>query len=149
MDFGRNPADNFGYEDLNKAVHPDDFGRWQEAVVSALQSDGQLQVEYRAIRPDGQISWLEVRAETRFDNEGRPLLMSGVSIDITERKEAEAYRAMMAAEMAHRMKNMLATVQSIINQSMRGEQPRRPLSRRRQRAQGGFGLLPVNLWNRD
>jgi PAS domain S-box-containing protein len=123
INFGRNPADNFSYEDLNNAVHPDDRGRWHAAVEEALGSDGQLKVEYRAIRPDGEVSWMEVRAETRFDAEGRPLLMSGVSIDITERKEAESYRAMMAQEMAHRMKNMLATVQSIINQSMRGEQP--------------------------
>ncbi len=123
INFGRNPADNFSYEDLKAAVHPDDFARWQEAVVSALQSDGQLQVEYRAIRPDGEIAWMEVRAETRFDAEGRPLLMSGVSIDITERKEAESYRAMMAQEMSHRMKNMLATVQAIIQQSMKGDQP--------------------------
>jgi two-component sensor histidine kinase len=50
-------------------------------------------------------------------------LMSGVSIDITERKEAEGYRAMMAQEMSHRMKNMLATVQAIIQQSMKGDQP--------------------------
>lgn len=118
INFGRNPADNFSYEDLKAAVHFDDFARWQEAVVSAPQSDGQLQVEYRAIRPDGEVSWMVARAETRFYAEGRPLLMSGVLIDITERKEAAGYRAMMAQEMAHRMKNMLAAVQSIINQSM-------------------------------
>lgn len=123
INFGRNPADNFSYEDLKAAVHPDDFDKWQSAVAVALQSDGQLQVEYRAIRPDGEVSWMEVRAETRFDAERRPLLMSGVSIDITERKEAEGYRAMMAQEMSHRMKNMLATVQAIIQQSMKGDQP--------------------------
>jgi PAS domain S-box-containing protein len=53
INFGRNPADNFSYEDLKAAVHPEDFDKWQSAVIAALQSDGQLQVEYRAIRLDG------------------------------------------------------------------------------------------------
>lgn len=123
MNYGRNPADDFTYDDLRRAIHPGDFERWHAAVSNALQTDGQLQVEYRAVRPDGEIVWVEIRGETRFDGEGRPLLMSGVSMDISERKEAEAYKAMMAQEMAHRMKNMLATVQSIVNQSMRGERP--------------------------
>jgi len=48
--------------------------------------------------------------------------MSGVSIDTTERKQTEAYRSMMAQEMGHRMKNMLAATQSIVNQSLRTDQ---------------------------
>lgn len=122
INFGRQPADSFSYEDLEAALHPDDYERWEAAVANALQTDGNLHVECRIARPDGEIGWIEVRAETRFDAEHRPLLMSGVSIDITERKQAEAYRAMMAQEMSHRMKNMLATVNSIVNQSMRGDQ---------------------------
>ena len=121
--FGREPAETFTYDDLKNSVHPDDREGWRDAVMSALQADGNLHVEYRVIKPDGSLGWIEVRAETRFDEHGQPLQMSGVSIDITERKQAEGYRAMMAQEMAHRMKNMLATVQSIVNQSMRSDRP--------------------------
>jgi PAS domain S-box-containing protein len=121
--FGRAPAETFTYDDLAASVHPDDRERWRDAVTSALRSDGNLHVEYRVIKPDGSLGWVEVRAETRFDQQGQPLQMSGVSIDISERKQAEGYRTMMAQEMSHRMKNMLATVQSIINQSMRPDQP--------------------------
>ncbi|MGE7368374.1 PAS domain-containing protein [Neorhizobium sp. NPDC001467] len=117
--FGRGAAENFTYEDLKASVHPDDSARWHEAVVSALQSDGNLHVEYRIVKPDGGLAWIEVRAETKFDEAGHPLQMSGVSIDTTERKKAEIYRSMMAQEMGHRMKNMLATTQSIVNQSLR------------------------------
>lgn len=123
LNFGRNPADHFTFLDAKGAVHPEDRDKWEAAFQAALQTDGQLSIEFRVIRPDGSVSWVEERAETRFDAEGRPLLMSGVSIDITERKEAESYRAMMAQEMSHRMKNMLATVQAIIQQSMKGDQP--------------------------
>jgi len=120
--FGREPAENFTYDDLRASVHPDDLERWQQTVAAALASDGNLHVEYRIIKPDGSPAWIEVRAETKFDEAGRPLQMSGVSIDTTERRQAEAYRAMMAQEMGHRMKNMLATTQSIVNQSLRAEQ---------------------------
>jgi PAS domain S-box-containing protein len=121
--FGREPAENFTYEDLRAAVHPDDLERWQQTVAAALESEGNLHVEYRIIKPDGSLAWIEVRAETKFDEAGRPLQLSGVSIDTTERRQAEAYRAMMAQEMGHRMKNMLATTQSIVNQSLRADEP--------------------------
>lgn len=121
--FGREPAENFSYDDLRASVHPDDSERWQRTVASALESDGNLHVEYKIIRPDGSLAWIEVRAETKFDEDGRALQMSGVSINTTERKQSEAYRAMMAQEMGHRMKNMLATTQSIVNQSLRADQP--------------------------
>jgi PAS domain S-box-containing protein len=120
--FGREPAENFTYEDLAASVHPDDFERWRETVASALQSDGNLHVEYRILKPNHELAWIEVRAETKFDEAGQPLQMSGVSIDTTERKQAEAYRSMMAQEMGHRMKNMLAATQSIVNQSLRTDQ---------------------------
>ncbi|WEK04585.1 MAG: PAS domain-containing protein [Candidatus Devosia phytovorans] len=121
--FGRMPADTFSYEDLENSIHPDDHSYWAEKVADAAAGNGDLHVEYRAVWPDGSIHWIEVRAETRFDDDRRPLLMSGVSIDITERREAEAYRELMNREMSHRIKNILATVQSIVRQSLRTETP--------------------------
>lgn len=121
--FGRSPADTFSYEDLKNAIHPDDRLRWAEEVSNSMAGTGDLHVEYRAIWPDGSIRWIEVRAETRFDEDHRPLLMSGVSIDITERREVEAYRELMNREMSHRIKNILATVQSIVRQSLRTDHP--------------------------
>ncbi|WP_296040613.1 PAS domain-containing protein [uncultured Agrobacterium sp.] len=119
--FGRSPTDKFDYEELKSSIHPGDFDRWQDAVMSALSSDGNLQVEYRINRPDGTLSWVEVRAETKFSADGQPILMNGISMDITARKAVEAEKAVIAQEMGHRIKNMMATVQSIVNQSMRGD----------------------------
>ncbi len=121
--FGRGAADTFSYGDLESSVHPEDHARWASTVAAAVTGNGDLHVEYRAIWPDGSVHWIEVRAETRFDPDRRPLLMSGVSIDITDRREAEAYRELMNREMSHRIKNILATVQSIVRQSLRTEGP--------------------------
>jgi two-component sensor histidine kinase len=50
--------------------------------------------------------------------------MSGVSIDITDRKETDELRALLNQELAHRIKNMLATVQTVVLQSLRDDKPR-------------------------
>ncbi|SFZ83434.1 PAS domain S-box-containing protein [Devosia enhydra] len=121
--FGRSATDSFGYDDLQEAIHPEDFDRWRQTVAKALETDGELHVEYRVVMPDGAVRWVEVRAETRFDAERRPLQMSGVSIDITDRREAEAERELMNRELGHRIKNILATVKSIVSQSLRTSQP--------------------------
>ncbi|MGV3652437.1 MAG: PAS domain S-box protein [Devosia sp.] len=121
--FGRAAADSFSYGDLQEAIHPEDIDQWRQTVARALEGDGELHVEYRVILPDGAVRWVEVRAETRFDAERRPLQMSGVSIDITDRREAEAERELMNRELGHRIKNILATVKSIVSQSLRTSQP--------------------------
>lgn len=119
--FGRSPADTFTYADLAASIHPDDLERWEKTVEDALAAGGDLHVEYRTFWPDGSQHWIEIRAQTRYDANGRPMLMSGVSIDITKSKEAEEYRTLMTQEMSHRIKNILATVQSVVSQSLRGD----------------------------
>ncbi|WP_337269128.1 HWE histidine kinase domain-containing protein [Oryzifoliimicrobium ureilyticus] len=125
--FGIAPTENFTYADLQALVHPADFPMWQEAVQKALAEDGDLHVEYRILLPDRSIRWIEVRAQTRYGDDHRPVEMSGISINITERKEAEAFRLLVSREMSHRIKNTLATVQSIVNQSLRSDLPRQDL----------------------
>jgi PAS domain S-box-containing protein len=121
--FGLAASETLSYRDLQSAIHPDDADRWSETVQHVLSTDGNLHIEYRVIWPDGSLHWVEVRAETRFDDLGAPLLMSGVSIDITKRREDEAYRDLVNREMGHRIKNILATVGSIVSQSLRTSVP--------------------------
>ncbi len=122
--FGRDAANNFTYQDLAASIHPDDVERWSGAVQHALAGDGELHVEYRAIWPDQSVHWIEIRAQTKFNDDGSPSLMSGVSIDITDRKETDELRALLNQELAHRIKNMLATVQTVVLQSLRDDKPR-------------------------
>ncbi len=119
--FGRAATDTFTYRDLQASIFPDDFDRWKLAVKQALEGDGDLEVDYRIVTPEGQMRWIEVRGQTRFDSNGTPMSMAGVSLDISDRKRAETHRDLLSREMSHRVKNTLATVQSIVGQSMRGE----------------------------
>lgn len=122
--FGRSPTDKFGYEELLKAIHPDDFSRWEEELDKALGGNGEFNIEYRAIAPDGQVRWVEIRAQTRFDADGTPLTMTGISMDVTQRRDGETHRQLLVQELGHRIKNTLATVQSIVSQTVRsGDYP--------------------------
>ena len=149
--FGRGAADTFSYEDLQQSIHPEDLPRWQATIASALSGAGDFHVECRVIWPDHSVHWVEIRAETRFDADGAPLLMSGVSIDITARREAEAYRELMNREMSHRIKNILATVQSIVSQSLRTDHPasamREVVSQRIQALDASHDVLTGKEWD--
>jgi PAS domain S-box-containing protein len=60
----------------------------QAALARAVQTNGVYETEYRAIWPDGSIHAIAARGKVHFDTSGRPVLMTGVCWDITERKQA-------------------------------------------------------------
>jgi PAS domain S-box-containing protein len=70
--------------------HPDDRSRHDEIVDHAVQHGTPYQSVVRLIRPDnGQLVWLDVRGVPVTDSDGQVTTLSGVAIDITERKRAE------------------------------------------------------------
>lgn len=77
---------------LAKLVHPDDRQRYADEVRQALNPAGnkRLNSDIRIIHPDGSVHWVNVTAQVEF--EGHPpeaVKMTGVCIDITERKQSE------------------------------------------------------------
>jgi len=117
--FGREGTDTFTYDDLQASILLEDLEHWRAAVGNALTGNGDLDVSYRIRTPSGELRWIEVRAQTRFGADGTPIAMAGVSQDISDRKQAESHRDLLTKEMSHRVKNTLATVQSIVAQSLR------------------------------
>ena len=77
-------------ESLIQLVHPEDrplMQRWMAACV-AEEKPGDL--EFRSLRPDGTVRFLNGRGELRYDEAGKPFqLVVGTTQDITERKQAE------------------------------------------------------------
>jgi two-component sensor histidine kinase/PAS domain-containing protein len=86
-------------------------------VIDGTGASGQWASEFRFNRPDGSVRWSLVAGQVIRDRLGRPVRFAGVDLDITERKEAEERRAMLARELDHRAKNMLAVVQSVLHLS--------------------------------
>jgi two-component sensor histidine kinase len=61
---------------------------------------------------------MESRGLVAYDGDGRPTRLVGVHIDITERKRAEHQQCRLVAELDHRVKNVLATVQAVASRTM-------------------------------
>jgi PAS domain S-box-containing protein len=99
-------------------VHADDIGRVGQSRSDAFsERRREYSIEYRAVRPGGEMRWVETRCFISY-GEGRPRRVVGVSIDITERKRVEEQQLKLVAELDHRVKNVLATVQAVAAQTM-------------------------------
>ena len=108
-------------------VHPEDRDRLERAVDRALRSGSALEVEYRVMRPDGTITWLSARGQY-VEEDSHAIRFPGVAIDITERKEIEEARELLARELSHRIKNIFAVVNSLVTLSARGNEAAKPFA---------------------
>src|SRR5665213_3612338 len=101
-------------------VHPDDVEALRATVGHRLISDGSYQVRYRMVRPDdGRTLWMESSATILRGHGGPVTKVIGVVRDISIIKAEEDEREALVAELDHRVKNVLASVQSLAAQSAR------------------------------
>ena len=83
------PDDEITYSEFQKRVHPDDRAARDRIMRRAIQTQAGYETEYRIVLPDGTIRWIGGRARCLGDGTGNPTRLLGVSMDITERKQAE------------------------------------------------------------
>src|SRR6187549_450506 len=106
---------------LQGRTHPDDRDVDDELYRRQVAGDiGFYSIEKRFIRKDGRVIWIAVRSSTVRDATGHFLYGVRVVQDVTERKEAEDRQKLLIDELNHRVKNTLATVQSLATQTARG-----------------------------
>jgi PAS domain S-box-containing protein len=99
---------------VRQLIHPDDWGRLLREWKTLLQDAQTFQAEFRVRRPDGELRWCIGSAAASTGPGGRITRVSGVIIDITDRKEAEERQSLLAREVDHRARNALAVVQAIV-----------------------------------
>jgi PAS domain S-box-containing protein len=104
--------------DWRTSMHPEDTSEIVERVSGALANRISVSLEGRYRNAEGLYRTLLTNAQPRFSPEGEFLGMIGVNVDITERKEAEQIQHLLMNELNHRVKNTLAIVQSIANQTV-------------------------------
>ncbi|HEX6323319.1 MAG TPA: PAS domain S-box protein [Vicinamibacterales bacterium] len=75
--------------DFEARIHPDDLKRVRSAIRRTLRKQTPLHLEHRIVWPDGTTRWIEKRGTMLHDDFGRPVRLAGVSLDVTERREAE------------------------------------------------------------
>jgi PAS domain S-box-containing protein len=99
-------------------LHPEDQPRVDELRGRVFREQrGEYGVEYRIIRPTGEVRWIEARCFVSYGSDARPERVVGVDIDVTERKRAEEHQRMLVAELDHRVKNVLATVSAVASRT--------------------------------
>jgi PAS domain S-box-containing protein len=106
-------------EEWRAHVFPDDLARF-EALRGQIFAERrrELNIEYRIVGADGEVRGIESRGLVSYDSDGHPTRLIGVHIDITERKRAEDQQRRLVAELDHRVKNVLATVQAVAAHTM-------------------------------
>jgi PAS domain S-box-containing protein len=112
------------------ALHPDDIGRVKQAADDAHGGQGQYEVDYR-VRRDGQWRWMRVMGGPHVvdgqvvgmhglvqDIHERKLADERLKAEVEERERAQQRQLLLIHELNHRVKNILAMVQSIANQTL-------------------------------
>src|SRR5204863_1125053 len=90
---GLDPA-TFGgtFEDFQRDIHPEDRAAMQAAMERALREASSYHMSYRIRRPDGMQRWVEAFGHVTTNAKGEPEGLSGVCMDIAERREDETER---------------------------------------------------------
>lgn len=87
------------YADFEHQLHPDDVRRVKSSVMASLKTRDDFDIDFRIVRPDGQTRYITARAAVQRDESGRPHRMSGVCLDISQRKLAEEQLQTYAARL--------------------------------------------------
>src|ERR1700726_1192951 len=101
-------------DNVRALIHPEDWERLRAALANVTAHGQTYQTEFRVHRPHGELRWCIGAAAASIDSSGRVVGLSGVTVDITDRKSAEERQTLLVREVDHRARNALAVVQSII-----------------------------------
>ena len=76
-------------ESYLRAIHPEDLERVKAALGDSMTKGTRFDIEYRLVRPNGEVFWIAARGNAKLDAEGKPVSMSGMVMDITDKRAAE------------------------------------------------------------
>jgi PAS domain S-box-containing protein len=87
-------------------IHPDDNDRVMRAIDAAVASRGEYSLEYRVVRADGEIRWLQDRGRVVVDDEGTPRFATGAVMDVTSRRHFEDHERALSEERAQLIRDL-------------------------------------------
>ncbi len=100
------PRDELSFEHLSEKIHPADRDRVRDAFTATRVRVGGYEIDFRTL--DGPyVKWISARGQGN-DADILARKMTGIFLDVTGRKQAEEGNELLAGEMSHRVKNLLA-----------------------------------------
>lgn len=113
------PSAPVRFADVVAHVHPDDRSHFEFNVRRCLDESDSYENEFRVVEEDGSTRWLYERGVVTRGPDGTPIMLSGLSQDITARKSAEQALQVanrrkdeFLATLAHELRNPLAPIRS-------------------------------------
>jgi PAS domain S-box-containing protein len=109
-------------EQLRSRYAPGERERMEKMGAEArARGETKIQAEIKHLWPDGTEKWLLLRAQVAPGQTGYGGRVIGVLADITEQKRREEQQTLLVSEFKHRIKNSFAIMQSIVSQTLQGE----------------------------
>jgi PAS domain S-box-containing protein len=75
------------YESFLQSIHEDERQSVDLAAIKAVKAGKSLELEYRIIKPDGQIRWIRSQGKLNYDLSGNVVNLAGIVTDITDEKQ--------------------------------------------------------------
>jgi two-component sensor histidine kinase len=105
------------FEELSAHIHPADRDRVRAAFFATRSVPGDYEIDFRIMIGD-DVRWVSARGQGA-DAGIVDRVMFGIFLDVTGRKQAEEGHELLAGEMSHRVKNLLAIASGLTRMSSR------------------------------
>jgi len=115
--WGLDQCDDVSFETLSSKIHPADRDRVRMAFTATRAIVGSYEIDFRLLHNE-EIRWISARGLGNDEglHNGR---LAGIFLDVTDRKQAEESHELLAGEMSHRVKNLLAIATGLTNLTSR------------------------------
>jgi diguanylate cyclase (GGDEF)-like protein/PAS domain S-box-containing protein len=121
------------YEAFLQRVYPEDRELVERNVTQAIHDNGGLNHEFRIIHPDGSIHWVLERGRVFCDEASRPTRLLGIAMNITDRKQFEAFlqqtNAKLGIQVAERTTELKEAIAQLHTEIMKRQQTQEELRR--------------------
>lgn len=103
------------FEEFRSRLHPQDSQKTFAALEAHLQNKVPYNVEYRLQKKNGDYAWINARGHATWDENGRPIRMSGFITDITQRKEVERLKNEFVSTVSHELRTPLTSIRGSLD----------------------------------